>query len=254
MLAILSREITIMKFGLNRLSQLISRPEQTQIALGMVAIVALIFGFWQLKTAIRLPIGLVGTSETNTSSEGVSSVGEDVAKLQGQDSDQDGLSDYDELYIYKTSPYLADTDSDGYDDKTEVTSGNDPNCAPNTKCQPVILIQPNTENEPGSSPTAEQIRNLLRQAGISEADLAKYDDAELLKLYQEVSGEINVSGDTSDGAGDKINLTPEQKQLISQMSGAELRQFLINGGVAPAALQGVNDATLKALVMKQLGI
>lgn len=36
------------------------------------------------------------------------------------DSDKDGLSDYSELYMYETNPYVADTDGDGYNDKYEV--------------------------------------------------------------------------------------------------------------------------------------
>lgn len=36
------------------------------------------------------------------------------------DSDEDGLSDYEELYVYETNPHDADTDGDGYDDKEEV--------------------------------------------------------------------------------------------------------------------------------------
>ena len=39
--------------------------------------------------------------------------------LRNQDTDQDGLSDYDELYAYNTSPYLEDSDSDGILDKKE---------------------------------------------------------------------------------------------------------------------------------------
>ena len=245
-----------MKFSISRLSQFTSRPEQTQIALGLVAIVALIFGFWQLKTAIHLPIGLGSGSEKTESTEVGSLVGEDVVKLQGQDSDQDGLSDYEELYVYKSSPYLTDTDSDGYDDKTEVASGNDPNCAPNTNCQPVIVSAPSTEEELSSNPTPDQIRNLLKQAGVSAAELAQYDDATLLQIYGEVSGDLSPSGGSagSQANGSNDNLTPEQKELIKQMSGVELRQFLINGGVDESTLANIDDATLKALVYEQLGI
>ena len=56
-----------MKFSFSRLSRLTDRPEQTQIALGVVAIVALVFGLWQLKTALRLPVGLGGESGVESS-------------------------------------------------------------------------------------------------------------------------------------------------------------------------------------------
>jgi hypothetical protein len=42
------------------------------------------------------------------------------------DSDDDGLTDGDELMFYDTNPLKKDTDGDGYDDKTEIESGNDP--------------------------------------------------------------------------------------------------------------------------------
>lgn len=46
--------------------------------------------------------------------------------LRNMDSDGDGLSDYDEIYIYKTNPNLVDTDGDGYSDYEEVTNGYNP--------------------------------------------------------------------------------------------------------------------------------
>ena len=45
---------------------------------------------------------------------------------QSEDSDSDGLSDYDEKHTYGTNPALADTDGDGLMDGTEVSTGHDP--------------------------------------------------------------------------------------------------------------------------------
>ena len=42
------------------------------------------------------------------------------------DSDYDFLSDYDEIYTYKTNPTDPDTDDDGVVDGTEVSNGSDP--------------------------------------------------------------------------------------------------------------------------------
>jgi len=42
------------------------------------------------------------------------------------DSDNDGLSDYDEYYKYKTDPAKADTDGDSYNDGAEINSGYNP--------------------------------------------------------------------------------------------------------------------------------
>lgn len=46
--------------------------------------------------------------------------------LKSLDSDKDGLSDYDEIYTYKTDPKNEDTDRDGYSDGIEVGNGGDP--------------------------------------------------------------------------------------------------------------------------------
>ena len=43
------------------------------------------------------------------------------------DTDGDGLTDFDEVRIYKSNPTLADTDGDGYPDGQEVAGGYNPN-------------------------------------------------------------------------------------------------------------------------------
>ena len=39
------------------------------------------------------------------------------------DFDNDGLLNWEEINIYLTDPFVADTDEDGVDDGTEVTNG-----------------------------------------------------------------------------------------------------------------------------------
>ena len=43
------------------------------------------------------------------------------------DTDDDGLSDWTELYTTYTNPFVTDTDNDGYNDSVENTAGTDPN-------------------------------------------------------------------------------------------------------------------------------
>ncbi len=43
-----------------------------------------------------------------------------------QDTDQDGLGDFDEVRVYLTNPSKADTDGDGFKDGQEVSSGYNP--------------------------------------------------------------------------------------------------------------------------------
>ena len=47
-------------------------------------------------------------------------------KVYRNDTDFDGLMDYDELFIYHTSPRKRDTDEDGYPDGLEILEGFDP--------------------------------------------------------------------------------------------------------------------------------
>ncbi len=49
-------------------------------------------------------------------------VGSEVFK----DSDSDGITDYDERVLYKTDPYSADTDKDGFNDGIEIAGGYNP--------------------------------------------------------------------------------------------------------------------------------
>jgi hypothetical protein len=44
-----------------------------------------------------------------------------------QDTDFDGLSDFEEVYIYRTNPNSADSDVDGFSDKDEINNGYNPN-------------------------------------------------------------------------------------------------------------------------------
>jgi len=52
-----------------------------------------------------------------------------IASIATLDSDNDGLTDLEETR-YRSDPYNADTDHDGYDDGVEVENGYDPTAAP----------------------------------------------------------------------------------------------------------------------------
>lgn len=95
------------------------------------------FGFRSFGANIRRPMDLQ-IAEYLKGERFLTSSQREAAELEAaktRDTDGDGLTDYDELYVYKTSPYLSDSDSDGFDDKTELFSGNDPNCPKDTACE-----------------------------------------------------------------------------------------------------------------------
>lgn len=184
-----------------------------RVALGALAaltVAVLGLSFLQFQKSVRAPFERRGP--------GYQSLAErEAAATEAQktaDTDKDGLSDYDELYIFRTSPYLEDTDSDGINDGAEANSGEDPNCPRNQNCgAPVEGANTRTASpdipepmSPGFIGSPEQIlgsfdpqniRSLLRGAGVSDEMLSKVDDATLKALYDEVLGQTASSSATS---------------------------------------------------------
>jgi hypothetical protein len=82
-----------------------------------------------------------------------------------RDTDGDGLTDGDEVHIYKTDPTKVDTDGDGYPDQMEVFSGHDP-------LRPAGVVQGKT--------TAAQRSDSYDQAGLDTMNslLNGFDDSD----------------------------------------------------------------------------
>lgn len=253
--------------------------QSVNLGLGLVGVLALVLGVWQIHNLIALPFSAPQTAfiNTNTTASNLTNLSADspeVQALKQKDSDGDGLSDYDEIYLYHTSPYLQDTDSDNDNDGAEVRAGRDPlDKMPGRQGSGLV----STASGSGSSntaapaaPTPAQIRAFLKQNGASDQLLAKYDDATLLKLY----GEVSTSADTATTPGSStsaaantntglsantntsanMSLTPAQRQALGQLSGAQLRQLLINGGADAQLLSQFDDVTLQAIVKQTLGL
>ncbi|MCW8923896.1 MAG: RHS domain-containing protein [Gammaproteobacteria bacterium] len=81
-----------------------------------------------LKEYIYLNGKLLAVYHADSDADGESNVDEDSAGTNPTsfDSDGDGISDYDEIYVYGTSHLLADSDGDGIDDRLEINLGSDP--------------------------------------------------------------------------------------------------------------------------------
>lgn len=138
---------------------------------------------------------------------------EKIAEEKRMDSDGDGLSDWDEANVYKTSAYLVDTDSDGEADNIEIAKGTDPNCPKGDVCfTPVSsgssLSEGSQTSDSGSSDASDafsfapnrdpdEIRQFLLANGMSEIDLAGYSDEMLLDAYDRSSANPESSSSTS---------------------------------------------------------
>ncbi|MFA6995319.1 MAG: hypothetical protein WC249_02820 [Patescibacteria group bacterium] len=213
------------KIGANSTFKDLPQPQKIAVSFFIIlAAVIVIFWVWQMQVQITSPFAYNGTS-TAVSTAATSSVSIDL--LKKTDTDGDGLSDYDEIYIYHTSPYLPDTDSDGILDLKEIQQKTDPNCPQGQNCNAPVQVasssNPTTipdlslpvesspavpsagsglgsadqtvlQNALNGQADAATLRQLLISSGISsQADLDKISDADLLKSYQETLNSQNSS-------------------------------------------------------------
>ncbi|MBI2984251.1 MAG: hypothetical protein HYY50_01355 [Candidatus Kerfeldbacteria bacterium] len=163
-----------------------------------------------------------------------------LAELKTKDTDEDGLSDFDELYGSKTSPYLRDSDSDGVADGDELRQGTDPNCPSGKACAGIVGGGPTTDS--GGQLTPEFLRQALRDSGVAQNTLEGLSDDQLLGLYQQV-----VQGATNTNALASITLDD-----LKKLSGDEVRQLLQDSGISSEELSKLDDATLKKIFQQAL--
>lgn len=120
-----------------RTKPVLSREQKT--AFGFVlsfGALALIFGTFYLWKHVASPFTLSYTGPKFLT--GDEQQQQEMDRLKADDTDSDGLNDYDELYVYRTSPYLKDSDGDVIEDAAEVAQGQDPNCAPQMPCASTV--------------------------------------------------------------------------------------------------------------------
>ncbi|MFA5128856.1 MAG: hypothetical protein WC445_02695 [Patescibacteria group bacterium] len=219
----------------------------------ILCVIAVLGIIWQYPKYLRAPFARYGQDIGLWKSQ-LEADAEKLAAMKETDTDGDGLTDYDEIYIYGTSSYLADSDSDGFSDKEEISSGNDPNCPAGKICSKAgeegaakaePIVTPPVEEELGGllagTATAEEVRDALRQAGVDDATLNKLDDKTLLELYNET---LRESGGAVVPSNTNTNSTLPTNVNISEMTPSQLRELLRQAGVDDATLNSVDDATL----------
>lgn len=181
-----------------------------------------------------------------------------MEEAKNKDTDKDGLSDYDELYIFRTSPYLTDTDSDGIPDKQEIEQGSDPNCPQGKVCAGSALIsaeatvtpsntlEPPVSNIPsadqlllqslfGNNPNPKALREFLLKQGMDKKVLDKLSDAELEAAFKQT---VNATS-TASAAGAVSDTTD-----LSKITPSDLRKLLLKQGVSEEKLKKVSDENL----------
>lgn len=215
-------------------------------------IIGIIFGLNHFRNQILSPYRYFPPDQTIDLGQG-QGLAPDLLGLRQKDTDQDGLSDYDELNIYNTSPYLEDSDSDGVQDAAEVARGSDPSCPIGQNCFGFYevgsdqLVTPDNFINPlfTGEANADQLRQLLRQAGMSQQLLDSLSDEQIIETYQQSLTqdlETDQSGQTLDLPVSKIeDLTPQQ-----------LRQLLLQAGISVDTLNQISDDELLQLVQETL--
>lgn len=160
------------------------------------SIICLSLGALQIRNRLYAPFAL-SNAVPGTLKDEINS----PEALRYRDTDNDGLNDFVEVYQHRTSPYLADTDSDGVTDSQEITAGTDPLCGKGKNCSgPIESGQDAPENqitvvstEPTLSLSSDddisgmlndpaKMRQLMISAGM-KAELAnKMTDKQILAL------------------------------------------------------------------------
>lgn len=186
------------------------------VTVGLIAVAAMVFGFLGIKKTISLPFGQQGEGSYRTPEERQE---EAMAILRETDTDHDGLSDYDEHYVFQTNPYLEDTDSDGIPDGREISENTDPNCPKGSACA-VPRVSPSEEEDGGSGSAGE------------------LDDQTLVFIQT---------------FGNPQELTREQAEAkVQAMSDGEMRTFFVRMGVPEEAVSQADGPALRQLAIEAL--
>ena len=216
----------------------------SKFLLVLVAIfgVGVIFmGIWMFRARIVSPLAFQIPPEVQEALDAVAN-DEDTEALRTKDTDKDGLTDYDEIYLYGTSPYLDDTDSDGQTEGQEVAASTDPNCPTGEDCLGIQLVTTETEIADVipelvnteltiRDKTVGEFRQILLDQGYPAEELATISDDVLLftlqVLYEEY-GQEKIETETVD--------------LES------MRSFLVAAGASDNEVANLSDEELMRII------
>ena len=194
----------------------------------VIGVVTMVFGFLHVKKSIYSPFKRDQDVAYKTPEQQHQ---EALGALKVTDTDGDTLTDYDELYVFLTNPYLEDTDSDGIDDGEEINSNSDPNCPKGKSCLSPRVVTGSQQSD-GSicaqgEPCAGQEDDVAQEERMNQAFIEIFGDPRQLSRAQ---AEVRI-----------LSLPSE-----------ELRQFFVNMGVPQEAVDNADDTTLKELALDAL--
>jgi hypothetical protein len=225
------------------------KDKQLLVLISFLALLGGLLAYGQIRGAIYAPFPqlIVGDNQTAELS-----IQEQVFEsLSEQDTDKDGLSDFEEIFVYGTSAYLPDTDSDGFTDKEEIEAESDPldsSSTPYWQPQPEQELEERDESDFSLEEEIEpqEIRDFLMEKGdLSSEVVDNLDDKTLMEVYNKTKEETGI--DLKE-LGASANSEPQFSYLGIQ----EIRQLLIEEGVDEEMLNSLDDATLEQLLQETL--
>lgn len=222
-----------------------SKEKIVIIAFLLVGVMTFVFGFLSLNHAIVAPFARKGTFHLKTAEEVEA---ERLATLKAVDTDHDGLSDYDELYVYRTSPFLTDSDSDGIPDGVEVARGTDPNCPEGKVCR-----APKAASSAAPPPSSFVTGDFQQKAAQLDALQAQQESAATATMPAAAGSPVDVNQVITEYFGDVSNLSPDEFQKeIMAMAPDDMRAFMAKLGVPKDALDKASDDTVRQVMLEAL--
>lgn len=165
----------------------------------------------------------------------------ELEKLRQRDTDEDTISDYDELFALHTSPYLKDSDSDGASDSAELDANQDPNCPKGKSCTGFNFTTSATDEQGQLTP--QFLRQALLTSGVPQTTIDQLNDNDLLNVYQQAISDPNNNEPTT---------AQPTIERLNNLTAAEIRQMMIDSGMAEEDLKDMDDKTLKEIFQEAL--
>ncbi|MBI1908347.1 hypothetical protein HYS28_02935 [Candidatus Uhrbacteria bacterium] len=179
-------------------------------------VLSVVLGFLYMGRHLNAPFQITYTGNQMLTSD--ERLAQQIAEQKRSDTDGDTINDYDELYVYKSSPYLTDTDSDGLSDDIEINDGGDPTCATGDSCEDasddigqqetfadeyaaaaaeenaraVAAIEAMKESLRNVSPA--EVRVMLVDSGATQAEVDAMTDEQVMATYEEILNQLEASG------------------------------------------------------------